>query len=377
MVVDAYEYTPYGQPLDATSAIGNEIFFGGQRYDRESGYYYMGHRYYDPVDGRFITPDPLGAWADPMNAGNAYAYAGNSPWNYDDPTGLFTRFSAGGDGLFGILDPNAEIPTRYGGSLAIAASTSELAAELGNIAMLAYCVATDPSLDNIQLALDVLGTIEPFGAIADGLNATIYLARGQWGNAAISVASIFAFDAIVKPLRFADELVGAFRGADGALTAGAHGADNMLGAGARGGENALGGAAARDINPSGGTQNCAHCAITMDHRLGGGGPASAVNRGPESVSYVANAAGGGRFSNAGQGPSAQDTIVQYMNSLGPGSRGIVYANFGPGTMGHFYNVVNQLSGVNFLDAQSGTGGARHFQVFTHFWVLITNKGRAN
>ncbi|HHV8987830.1 RHS repeat-associated core domain-containing protein, partial [Shigella sonnei] len=32
----------------------------GQQYDEESGLYYNRHRYYDPLQGRYITQDPIG-----------------------------------------------------------------------------------------------------------------------------------------------------------------------------------------------------------------------------------------------------------------------------------------------------------------------------
>jgi len=42
-----------------------------------------------------------------MNAGNAYAFAGNSPWNFEDPIGLTT--------LMDMLDTDSDIPSSYGG----------------------------------------------------------------------------------------------------------------------------------------------------------------------------------------------------------------------------------------------------------------------
>jgi hypothetical protein len=45
-------------------------------------------RYYSPELGRFLTPDPLGAWADPRSFGNTYAFVGNSPSSARDPLGL-------------------------------------------------------------------------------------------------------------------------------------------------------------------------------------------------------------------------------------------------------------------------------------------------
>ncbi|MDR6290855.1 RHS repeat-associated protein [Inquilinus ginsengisoli] len=54
--------------------------------DPEAGLLYLNARYYDPVIGRFISPD----WWDPTDPGvgtNRYAYAGNDPINGSDPTG--------------------------------------------------------------------------------------------------------------------------------------------------------------------------------------------------------------------------------------------------------------------------------------------------
>ncbi len=59
----------------------------GERYDTESALMYLNARYYDPVVGRFIQPDPL----DPATPGvgvNRYAYAHNNPIMMLDPTGL-------------------------------------------------------------------------------------------------------------------------------------------------------------------------------------------------------------------------------------------------------------------------------------------------
>src|SRR5262249_9485893 len=61
--------------------------FIGQRLDDKSGLMYLHARYYDPQLGRFIQADP----SDPLGLGvgvNRYAYAGDNPVAYLDPTGL-------------------------------------------------------------------------------------------------------------------------------------------------------------------------------------------------------------------------------------------------------------------------------------------------
>ncbi|MCC6493620.1 MAG: RHS repeat-associated core domain-containing protein, partial [Pirellulales bacterium] len=56
---------------------------GGQ-FDAETGLIKRGMRYYDANTGRFLSEDPAEADVNP------YRYAGNSPVNYVDPTGLYS-----------------------------------------------------------------------------------------------------------------------------------------------------------------------------------------------------------------------------------------------------------------------------------------------
>jgi uncharacterized protein RhaS with RHS repeats len=44
---------------------------------------YLRARYYDPSSQQFLTVDPALSWTE-----QAYAYAGGSPTNYSDPSGL-------------------------------------------------------------------------------------------------------------------------------------------------------------------------------------------------------------------------------------------------------------------------------------------------
>jgi len=55
----------------------------GQQYDEESGLYYNRHRYYDPLQGRYITQDPIGL----RGGWNPYTYPLN-PVADIDPLGL-------------------------------------------------------------------------------------------------------------------------------------------------------------------------------------------------------------------------------------------------------------------------------------------------
>jgi RHS repeat-associated protein len=71
-------------PLDASA---NRFSFTGHYFDRETGLYYAGARYYDPTLGRFTTADTLlGRIEDPPSL-HRFAYARSSPTRYVDPTG--------------------------------------------------------------------------------------------------------------------------------------------------------------------------------------------------------------------------------------------------------------------------------------------------
>jgi RHS repeat-associated protein len=53
---------------------------------------YLRARYYDPLDGRFISRDPVGSAAMDTQTLNPYAYANNDPVNHTDPGGKFAIF---------------------------------------------------------------------------------------------------------------------------------------------------------------------------------------------------------------------------------------------------------------------------------------------
>ena len=88
--VARHDYRPYGEPVDWTGLNGAPELrngFNGQRYDDATNLYYFGARYYDPEIGRFLTADTQ--VPDPMNPKvlHRYAFAGDNPIRYVDPTG--------------------------------------------------------------------------------------------------------------------------------------------------------------------------------------------------------------------------------------------------------------------------------------------------
>jgi len=55
--VQAFEYKPFGDLQSAGEE--NRIGFFGEQRDKESDYFAMGFRFYDPEIGRFLAIDPL------------------------------------------------------------------------------------------------------------------------------------------------------------------------------------------------------------------------------------------------------------------------------------------------------------------------------
>ncbi len=81
-VENSYVYDAFGNVLERKEGIRNDILYRGQKYDQEAGQYYLRARYYNPVIGRFIQEDSYRG-----DGLNLYAYCGNNPVMYYDPSG--------------------------------------------------------------------------------------------------------------------------------------------------------------------------------------------------------------------------------------------------------------------------------------------------
>jgi RHS repeat-associated protein len=77
-----YEYDAFGAIRRKSEEIKNRILYTGQQYDQETGQYYLRARFYNPVVGRFLQEDVYRG-----DGLNLYAYCGNNPVNYYDPSG--------------------------------------------------------------------------------------------------------------------------------------------------------------------------------------------------------------------------------------------------------------------------------------------------
>lgn len=82
------DYRPYGERIVREPAsASNRQFYAGHSLDTDTGLSYMGARYYDPMNGRFLAVDPVGFHPGNVHGFNRYAYGNNNPYRYVDPDG--------------------------------------------------------------------------------------------------------------------------------------------------------------------------------------------------------------------------------------------------------------------------------------------------
>ncbi|MGM9934905.1 RHS repeat-associated core domain-containing protein [uncultured Clostridium sp.] len=81
-VKNQYYYDAFGKVLDRKEEVHNRITYTGQQFDNTTQQYYLRARFYNPVIGRFTQEDIYRG-----DGLNLYAYCGNNPVEYYDPSG--------------------------------------------------------------------------------------------------------------------------------------------------------------------------------------------------------------------------------------------------------------------------------------------------
>jgi RHS repeat-associated protein len=90
-------YTPFGDSLqDPQPAFPGDKGFVGGTTDTTTGLTDLGAREYNPVNGQFVTTDPILTPYDPQDL-DPYAYAQNDPVSNSDPSGMYAE----GPGYYG------------------------------------------------------------------------------------------------------------------------------------------------------------------------------------------------------------------------------------------------------------------------------------
>jgi RHS repeat-associated protein len=84
------KYFPYGEERNSPPLTNDQVKFATYTRDSATGLDYADQRYYGFYSGRFLTADPYRASAQSSDPGswNRYAYVGNDPVNFRDPSGL-------------------------------------------------------------------------------------------------------------------------------------------------------------------------------------------------------------------------------------------------------------------------------------------------
>jgi RHS repeat-associated protein len=111
--VERHDFEPYGAELSGgwrTAALGygsatlRQRFTGQERDDDTTLDYFLA-RYYSGTQGRFGSPDPGNAGANPGDpqSWNGYAYVSGNPLTYTDPSGMLAQAGGGDSGITGAI----------------------------------------------------------------------------------------------------------------------------------------------------------------------------------------------------------------------------------------------------------------------------------
>lgn len=111
-VAQSYNYDSYGMVTPAND-FRNGYAYTGREWDKETGLYYYRARYYDPMEGRFISKDPIGV----RGGINQFAYVLNNPINFVDLFGLDLTPAQQAAVQAAAQDwADSNVPYKYGGS---------------------------------------------------------------------------------------------------------------------------------------------------------------------------------------------------------------------------------------------------------------------
>jgi RHS repeat-associated protein len=177
--VTSQRFDPWGN-VTAASGVIPQVGFTGREPD-ETGLVYYRARYYNPGLGRFVSRDPIG-----LQGGiNNYAYVGNNPVNYADPSGNcgpFTPLCAWlaetapewGPPTLGALKTAGGFALGYGG----AAATGTVSTAGRIAAGLVGAAGLGNSTKVVEIAKTLTG-LNTYGSVAVASGTTASFAEGS------------------------------------------------------------------------------------------------------------------------------------------------------------------------------------------------------
>jgi RHS repeat-associated protein len=105
--VTRYSFNAWGKPRDAsdwTKPDSSYLFAGrgytGHEHLTDFNLINMNGRVYDPIVGRFLSPDPFVQMPNYPNNYNRYTYALNNPLRFTDPSGYLSTLESTGAFLY-------------------------------------------------------------------------------------------------------------------------------------------------------------------------------------------------------------------------------------------------------------------------------------
>ena len=87
LVVQVYRYDEYGMALVSEGSIDQPFRYTGEQTDEATGLVYLRARYYDVQTGRFVSRDTLPGKIRNTASLHRFAYVGNNPATFIDPSG--------------------------------------------------------------------------------------------------------------------------------------------------------------------------------------------------------------------------------------------------------------------------------------------------
>jgi RHS repeat-associated protein len=192
-VVARYDYKPFGDTINKSGTLANDIQFTGHRVDAGIGLVNMGARYYDSLIDRFISPDPsIPSSSNPQSL-NRYSYTYNNPLSYIDRGGYQPEPSSTSSNKYLWAAHNWMIHRLVmGASFVSGAQTAEAEIAETELFPLIYTTLTDPGgaivkgLENFIPAVSKAYEKNGFMGVVDMLNPAdealiyTYLASEAW-----------------------------------------------------------------------------------------------------------------------------------------------------------------------------------------------------
>ena len=168
-IVAEYQYDPWGVPMVMNSSgtvmeqstfIGNvnPLRYRGYYYDTETGFYYLQSRYYDPAIGRFISADNYASTGQGFIGCNMFAYCGNNPVNYSDPSGRLAAIPV----VIGLF-----VATLVVGTAAILGATQSLADGIKDFAKSTHINPHETHDQSVYVLQDKSGNVHYVGRTND------------------------------------------------------------------------------------------------------------------------------------------------------------------------------------------------------------------